>query len=350
MADLTNQYTPRTMIAAMRQTPRPTSFLQEMTGINRRVQTHKTKYIEIDKVFGDQLIATYTARQGQPKVLGKKGYDNHIHFAPYLKERYALTDEDTEIRDAGTTIYDGIGDIDAQMMKGLNVLRDRFGRVDEQQIATAINTGKIAVSGDGVSYEIDFDQNADHLVTLTGTALWDNAASDPRQNLIDWNQLIDDKGAPGASWLIGDVTSIKAFIDHADIKDKLDNRRIKMGEINPAVLRQQRATYYGNWTDAGVNVDIYTYQGYYETTDGSTVTQVRYMPAGTVFMGSADADVRKHYAKISNVKARSLGFQAQQFPLVIEPEDGSSISIQLESAPMVGFHQPNAFVRAKVLA
>lgn len=345
-----NQTTPRTMIEAMRQAPRPTTLLQDLTGVNSRIRRHNTKYIEIDKVFGDQLIATYVARNGKAKPLGKKGYENHIHLAPYLKTIFTMTDEDTEVRDPGTTVYDGIGSFTPKLAEGLNVMRDRFMRVDEQQLATALNTGAIAVSGEGVSYTISFDQDAGHLITLTGTDVWTNAASTPAANLRTWSQLPIRKGAPSPSWMVGDVDAIVAFAEHADITGKLDNRRIEQGQIDPEQLELQNATYYGTWKDAGVFLDLYTYQGFYETTDGSTVTKVNYMPAGTVFLGSRNADVRKHYCKISNTKARDLNFFADEFPLMIEPDDGSSISVQLESSRMIGLHQPNAFVRAKVLA
>lgn len=351
MTDLTNQYTPRSMIAAMIQKPRPTSFLQDMTGVNNNIQRHNTKVIEIDKVFGNQLVAGYVARHGKANALGKRGYENHFHVAPYLKEMFSLTDEDTEVRDPGTTIYDGIGSFMPKLGKGLDELRDRFRLVDEVQLADAMNTGTITIQGEGVDYVIDFDQAAAHLVTLTSTDLWsDTTNSDPSENLREWAELIDDKGAPNPEWVIGDTTAMRAFTRHPKVTGALDLRRVENGGLNYSLLRQQRATYIGRWVDIGVDVELYSYNGYYETSDGSTITQNRFMPAGTVFMGSSMGDMRKHFAKISNVKARDLNFFADQFPLIIEPDDGSSISVQLESSPMIGMHQPNAFVRAKVLA
>jgi len=348
MTDLTNQYTPRTMVSAMRQTPRPSTFLYDLLGLGSNVQRHNTQYIELDKVFGDQLIAGYVNRQGQPHVVGRAGYDNVIHVAPYLKERFVITDEDTEVRDPGTTIYDGIADLDMQVMRGLNQLRDRFTRVDELQAAQALQAGTITVLGEDVDYTVNFGQDAGHLVTLTLADRWTESTATILDDLTDWAQLIDDKGAPGPAWLVGDPVAMRLMLNDTDVRALLDNRRVEVGEINPRLIREQRATFLGTLRYIGLDIDLYSYQGYYETTDGSTVTQTRYMNAGTVVMGSSNAYVRKHFAKISNLKAQPLGFFADQFPLVIEPLDGSSRIIQLESAPMIGLHQPNAFVRAKV--
>lgn len=346
MTDLTNQYTPRTMVDAMRQVARPTTFLYEKLGLmsSARIKRHNTKYIELDKVFGNQLVAGYVNRHGPAHVVGKLGYSNVIHVSPYLKEKYVFTSEDTEVRDPGMTIYDGIANIDAAVMNALNVLRDRFIRVDELQIAQALQTGKITVSGDGVSFEIDFGQDAGHLITLSGTARWTESTSDKLTQIGTWCSLIEDKGAPTPTWMIGEKSAIQNLISDTNVKAFLDNRAIEIGSIRPQYLSAQRATYVGTLTYIGYSLDLYTYQGLYETTDGSTVTTNRYMTTSNIILGSDNADVRKHYCKIENLKAKDLGFRADMFPLMVEMEDGSAAYVQLESAPMVGLHQPNAFV------
>lgn len=344
MTDLTNQYTPRMMAAAMRQYPRPTNFLMSMIGVNNNIIRTNKKYIELDKVFGNHVVAGFTDRQGEPHVVGKGSFENRIHVAPYYKERVTFTPSDVDTRDAGTTIYeDQSNQIDRMVARGLNELQDRLDRAEELQTAEALQTGQINVSGKDVNYTIDFGMKAGHIITLAGADRWTEATPpDMLGQMSDWAQLIEDTGAPSPEWVIGERSAMDNLIKNTNILAYLDNRRVERGEIDIRLIRGQRATYLGTLRNVGLDVDLYAYQGMYSKMDAGTLTNYRYMNTAQIIMGSSLSDVRKYYTKIENLKAG--GFMADRFPHIYQEADGSAEHLQVESGPMVGLHQPDAFV------
>jgi len=163
MSDPTIQITPREMVEAMRQNPRPSTFLRDL--FVRREQYSNKTIIEIDKVNGSQIIANFVARSGGPNVVGKAGYETLLHAAPYLYEKIPYGPDDLDVRGAGMTVYDDpSAALNERVAEWLMDLDDRFTRNEEKQIADAILTGEISVSGKGVNYTVDFDQKAAHIL------------------------------------------------------------------------------------------------------------------------------------------------------------------------------------------
>ena len=343
--DPTIQFTPREMLEAMKQFPRPTDFLSSLF-VKKRNTTNKT-HIEIDKVIGSQVVAGYVARQVGPNVVGKAGFQTLMHVAPYMYEQIPIKPSDLDVRAAGETVYaDPNAFYAARYNAWLAELEDRFIRAEEKQVAEALLTGKVAVAGKGVDYEVDFDQKATHIKDVSATTPWDTTGN-ALDNLEAWCQQIDDTGAPGPDVLVGDPLSMRALIDDPAVLALLDNRRIERGEINPRLIRAQRATYLGNLRGIGFDLDLYSYQGKYDDVSSGTAVSTRYMTPKYVILGSTQADVRFHYAKIENFKTGD--FIGQRFPNNWETDDGKNRFLTMESSPLVGLHQTDAFISARVL-
>jgi hypothetical protein len=340
MDDLVAQYTPKEMVRMMTQVPLPTNFLSAML-INERNITNKT-IIEIDKVLGNQVVAGYVNRQGGPNVVGKAGYDTLLHVAPYIYEQLPYKPSDVDVRGADSTVYDNPAAYLATRVEAwLTDLENRFIRAEERQLAEALQTGKVEVDGKDVKYTIDFQQKATHLIDISVSAPWTGAA-DKLAQIEGWCQQIDDTGAPGAGIMIGDSKSMNLLINDTAILALLDNKRVERGEINFELLREQRATFLGTLRGIGMNIDLYSYQGMYQTVNGATLTTHRYMNDNTIILTSRQMDTRFHYAKIENFKTGD--FMGQRFPNRWESEDGKNRYITMESSPLVGLHQPDAVI------
>jgi len=340
------QYTPREMLRLMEQYPMPTNFLSSMF-VKERNTTNKI-YLEIDKIFGGQLVAGFTSRNGAPNIVGKAGYENHIHVAPYIYEQIPYTPSDVDIRQAGTTVYDNSAQyLGRRVESWLTDLEGRFNRNEEMQVAEALQTGVVLVQGKDVDYTVDFDMPAANIITLTGTDMWsDTTNSDPVQDLEDWAEQIEDSGAPGPDVLIGERKAMNYLINHPKVTGMIDNRRIERGEINVRLIRAQRATYLGTLRGQGLDIDLYSYQGMYEKVESGTKNSYRYMNDYTVVLASTSMDFRFHYGKIENFKTGD--FIGERFPNRWESDDGKRRYLTMESSPLVGFHQPSAVVAAIV--
>lgn len=337
------QYETREMLGYMRQTPRPTTFLADM--LVKRRQNHRTKYLEIDQIFGNREIATYTNRNGGPHVVGKNGYNTLIHVAPYIYEQFEYKPSDVDLRAPGGTVYDMTDPVAALVGEWLDELDRRIVGREEQQLAEALQTGKVTVSGDDCAWEVDLKQAAGNLITLTGTSRWTEASTrDIDQNLIDWCQLPVVVGAPRPNVAIMDVKAMQLLKSDSAILASLDNRRRENGALNPKVLDEQNATYEGYLTGTGYNLDLYTYQGSFAI-DGSADN---YLDDYRVLLLNSNMDTRFHYGKIENFNAPN--FMGSRFPNRWETPDGKQRFLTMESSPLAGLHQPNAVVSAVVTA
>jgi len=338
------QYSSREMLEAFKLAPRPTTFLQDMFVKKRNFTNKTTLEIDIDK--GGQTIAPYVSRVGSdPTVVGKGGYDTLLHAAPYLYDEIIYTPSDADQRVPGETIYesDPMGNIDTRVGDWLNKLRDRCIRREEQQLAEAMQTGKAVISGKDVDYTIDYQMDANHIITLAGADIWGSGTEKKIDQFEAWSALIQDKGEPAPDVCIMDLNAGQLLRKDTDFLALLNNRRVEMGEINPRQIKEKRATYMGALQAAGVDIDFYVYQGIYKNDAGASVG---FMNADQLILGSTMARTEFHYAKIENFNAPS--FMGRQFPMQgIEPK-GKRGFVSLESGPMAGFHNPDAFVTVNV--
>ena len=76
---------------------------------------------------------------------------------PYTKQRMVLTVEDLDDRLPGNTVYDSGSSQtrrDALLGKYLGKLDKRVVRLEEFQLAQALQTGKATISGNGVAMKL----------------------------------------------------------------------------------------------------------------------------------------------------------------------------------------------------
>ncbi len=338
-----SQYTPRTMLDALKQAPPVSSFL---TGLFvRRSTTHDTRTVEIDIEKGGQKLAAYVSRVGEPERVAKRGFETLLHAMPYTAEQIDFTPEDLEVRNPGTTIYSAGSPstrLNEKIAGWLQDLRGRLARLKEFQMAQALQTGKLTVAGRGVNYTVDFQMPAGNIYAVT--TAWDQTGADPIADLEGAAAKIRALGAPSPTVIILGVNAAGAWLTDANVLKYMDNKNVMMGSIDPVQLADQRATFLGRFRRIGLDVAVYSYQGSYQD---STGTEQFYLDPDTVIVGSTAARVEMHYGMISNFQHGS--FIGQEFPHMWLEQNGRSGHLTLESGPMVGLHQPDAFVAMTVL-
>ena len=344
-AEIVAQFTPRSMIEALTQNPRPSTFLLDR--LISKTTTHDTDIIEIDVEKGGQTVAAFVSRVGEANTVGKRDFTNLMHAVPYIYEEVPFTAKDLKSRLPGETVYSGSGPAARLQQKvggWLAMLRDRIIRNEEWQLATALQTGKIVVSGKDVDYEIDFQMDASHLVTNAGGDIWGSGTEDKIAQLEADSQKIRDKGAPPPTDLYLGSNAAVEFLKDTDILNYLDNRRVQMGEINPQQLAEQKATFLGTFSRVGLNVNVYAYTATYKDSAGATQY---YLDPDNYVLTSPATRIEKHYGMIENLNHGS--FVGESFPDMIISQNGRNGSVTLESGPMIGMHQPDGVVRRTVM-
>jgi hypothetical protein len=344
------EFTNRDMVRAVEQVVRTPRFLTQMLVKERSV--HGTPYINLDKVSKNyRMIARYTSRQGEANRIGRSGFSSTIHVAPYVYEKYVMTPSDVDDRMPGQTEWEvNPSSNETEIMaEALTNLNTRLDVLEEKQVSEAIQTGKLAISGDSVDYEIDYNMNANHIITLSGGAEWDEPTTNNiLGNLVTWTSLQTTKGMPAPRDLVCDNLAMGLLLDDSDIQDLLDNRNFDIGAIGFDINEDMDAVYCGRIRYRNADVRLWEYDGLYDYIDGSGDRQSGKLVAdNTALLISRAQDFRFHYGKIENFKA--AGFRGERFFNYIESEDGKRREVAAESSPMAGFHQPDGIVAVTVV-
>jgi hypothetical protein len=334
----------RTLVAVVSQLKRPKTFFLDT--FFKKSKVSQTKYVDIDVIKGKRRLAPFVSPKMQGKLVEKIGYETKTYEPAYVKPKFVLEPEDFEARDVGQTIYENNETPASRAQKKLGELladgNDQITRREEWMAAQALLTGVVPVVGDGVNMSIDFHLEATHEIVLVGDDLWTNTLSTPLDDLEDWGEIIIQDSGLVCDIIVMGKDAARAFVNHADVQKKLDNRRIIMGEINPAAIANG-ARYLGHVNQLGC--DIYTYHEWF--VEESTGLEGALMDPKKVLLGSTRAECIRHYGAIKDLKAMAA---MERFPKVWENEDPSCRFLMLQSAPLPAPHQIDAFVVAQVIA
>ncbi len=336
----TAQYTPRTLMAALKQNRMPQMFLFNL--FNKKEITLPTAQVEIDVVKNGQTKSAYVSPVGDPDVIKKLGKRTDIHAIPYLYETVPYSGKDTDERLAGASIYDDTTPqsmLDELVGEWLQTSRDRMARTKEFQLAEALTTGVATITGKDINYTVDFQMEPSHIIQNLTTDIWGSGTENKLKQLQDASALTRKAGAPAVTDVILGVDAADEFLSDAAILALLDNRRVEMGQINIKQVAEQGATYLGHISSVGLNVDVYSYQEQYQDEAGDFQN---YIDKDMCLLGSTAARVETYYGKIYNLNHGSM--VAKEFADNIIAPNGRKGEITLESAPLVAPIQIDSFV------
>jgi len=335
----------RTMTRALEQMKPARTFLRDT--IFSDVETHVSRYVDIDIQKGNRRIAAYVSPKLQGKTVRREGFETETYEAPYTKEKMITTATELQTRPMGMDMYSGAMTpsemAQRQLGKDLRELDERITRLEEVQCSELIQTGKVTVVGDGVDREIDFGMDATHLPALVGTAKWDDLDdSDPIANLRDWVDIIAQDSGLVARRAIFGKAAMRNFLRNESVQSLLDNRRIVMGQIDPSTFAPG-VRYWGHLNEAGLDVFEYT-EWYYSE---STSQEEPMIDPDKVVMWGEGARVTRHYGAIQDLKA-GINFVGARFAKSWEEDDPSARLVMVQSAPLCALHQVDAFLCATV--
>jgi len=334
----------RVMLRALDQLYKPKMFLRDL--FFTEVKTSNSRHVDIDIMKGKRRLAPYVSPLMEGKQVERIGFTTNSYEPPYVKPKMVTTATEFLNRSMGEHIYEG-NKTPAQrareaLGKDLSTLNEEIDRLEESQAAAALDGGVITCVGDGVNATIDFGMAATHKITLTGNDLWtDETNANPLLNLNTWKRLIaKDSGLVPDTVIMGE-TAWDNFIKHPKVRTALDTRRIDLGIIDPRTL-PNGAQYMGTLKE--VNVDVYTYDEWYLNSSAVLTPMVN---VKKVLMGCTKARAIRHYGAIQDLQALA---SVSRFPKSWTKEDPSVRYVMIQSAPLMGLHQVDAFVTAQVIA
>lgn len=334
-------YKTRTMLRALETMYPARSFLLDT--FFGTVEQSETEYVDIDIYVGKRRMAPFVNPMSEGKLVEGQGFTTQTIKPPYLKPKDKLDTSMLTDRPIGNTIYQTGSTPQsreaAKLGRKLAELRDMVTRRMEWMAANALNTGIITVVGDGFNATIDFAMPAANKVTLTGTALWTDAASDPITNLRNWRRQISQKTGLVPDVAVFGADVVDAFLKNDEVRALMDNRRMEPGAINFANLNEMGVTYVGNIQ----GLSIYAYDEWYLDTDGNEYPMV---PVDKIFMGSTKARTARHFGLIQDLEAPGA---VPFYPKSWTVPDPSVRWVMVQSAPLVALHESGAFMSIKAV-
>ena len=331
----------KTMMKAVRIMKPPKRFIIDM--FFRGVKEYNTKSVKLDVMKGKRRIAPYVNPKNPGRLVERSGFTSETFEPPYLKPKMITDAGQFLTRSVGEDDYSGLSPTERaanQLREDIIDIDNQISRREEEMASQIITTGKVVAVGDGINATIDFGLAGSHIITLTGTDKWNDAASKPSVQCRQARRLsVQDSGYATDFCILGQ-SSADAFQDNADVLKKLDNLRVEMGQIKPELL-PNGAVYIGHYEGH----DFYSYDEWYLDENG--VEQPMIPVDAAIFLSSKAAD-QNHMAYGAIQDLNSL-VPTRLFLKSWEEEDPSVRYLLGQSAPLPIPYILDAIVKMKVV-
>ena len=330
---MADEFTARQLTLAInRMKPAPTKVLDTVFGRKKRQLTGTLKW-EVKDSSGRLLSNISTAAPAT--VRGGIGRKVVTCSAPRFAEKELISADDLkDMRAFGSVtatelLKERIGDEQADMKTSVDLTREFM--------AVKALSGQV-VDKDGTVL-VDFNLPAAHKPTLTGTALWTDAASDPVKNLRVWKKMISQQAGP--------VTGFAAFCGSGAMDALINNDNAR--ELLRYSAGQQIAEEGRIARLAKVNID--EYDGTY--TDDSGVMHDLIPDNVFALVGLGPQIAAELFAPVIDLEAPAgvgKGKPADMFfSKMWEENDPSGRWVKVEARPLPVMFQPLAVIWAVVV-
>ncbi|WP_300440682.1 major capsid protein [Christiangramia sp.] len=234
--------------------------------------TTTSKQVSIEVQRNRALIAA-DVKRGTSGNLNTFGKDTEkIYVPPFFKEKFDLAALDVYERTFGQGMNPGMNEYRSMLdtaNEKLESLRYKIDRSKELQRSQVLQTGIVTMkNGDA----IDFKRKASSIVDLGVGNYWADAGTDPFADLAEGVKFIRQEGKSGSrsyDCIMG-ASVVAAFLNNAKVKESADFRHIKVLEIGTTMFEEVTGlNFHGRISLKNGNIDIWTYDDYYENADGS---------------------------------------------------------------------------------
>jgi hypothetical protein len=337
----------RVLMETLRLTQPVGTFFLDTFFSRKLKQFHNTNTLEIDVVVGKRVLAPYVRACDEHKPVDRGGGETRSVKTPYIKlKRNVSICCDLLKRQPGESVYSTRTPQQRaqEILVNDNVeLRDMIIRREEWQAAQALLTGKSNIRGDDYNDIVDFRMPAAHIIdTLSGAALWSNAASNPLAALRGWRSMVTKSSGTTPTVLVGGTAAIEAFLGNAEVQKAISSTSgLNAGSLNLNAAAIDGVISYGNV--AGFSVYQYN-ENYY---DPEADIDGEIMPTDRILIGSPTARCERHYGVIQDFAAGNP--EVDYFAKTWDIQDPSIRYLGIQSAPLAIPFQPDGFVSVKVV-
>lgn len=339
-----------TLTPAVNEMKAPNSFLKNM--IFKRNVTVPTRNIELSFLRRGRKIAPFVERNGSAIMTAGRNEEFLIVQPPHIRVKRPMTPSELlNKRRPGSVIFagaDGIGDAMREYMANeLEMIMDDVTNSEEYLAALAIRGQISYTSQDEASFTVTYPRSAANDIALTGTDVWNNAASNPAADILSAAQIINDAVSLNVTDVLLGSDAADAFLSNASVLTKLDPLRLRTGTVDlTQQFQESGAMFLGEYVHG---VRIWRYARQVEV-NGVSVDLIR--PKFAEFIANTPAaQFVTYYGAIEDMKAIGAGkvLQSQRFSKSWEEEDPSARMLLVESNPLPVMRRPDATLSMQVL-
>lgn len=341
-------YTTSTLLGVMRELEPPSNYWLNLC-FDETV-TFEDEFIDFEKLAEQRKLAPLVVpmAQGLP-IYGESTTVFRVKPA-YVKPKDPVSMTRVIRRRPGNMLgtpqspqqrYDAIvGEI-------MRVHRSAIERRWEWLAAQAVLNGSVVLEGEAYpKVTVDFQRDPDHTITLGTSERWGDMDVSILDDIQAWSNMMRNAkfgGAPNRLTIGGDVWEV--LRKDSEIKEllKQDFRPFNNGvNMNLGLRDGLDVEFVGKLSN---NLDVYIYSDYYQESDGSVVPFMS--PKDVVLTGPNIRGVRAFGAILDKgAMFRPLPI----FPKMWDENDPPVTFIMNQSAPLMVPVNPNASLRARVLA
>lgn len=291
---------------------------------------HTTEKVEIDIMRDDRDVAiaiqdlSASGRENEANLYSSKAFT-----PPIFKEDGTITSYHQIGRQPGQSPFENPDYAENAMNEAFRIFRRmerKLRRTIEWMASQVLTTGTVTLvneSGDAL-YTIDFKPKSTHFDTVGVTWAADGTTGTPLADVEDLAEVLVNDGMEEPDTLIFGKTAIERFLANAQVKARLDNRRMELGQIRPQP-RGQGSIYYGDMVTGSHRFELYAYGGRYRHPQTGNLT--KYVGDDTVIMLSSKARLDLSFGALPMIRRPEERAMAFLPPRMSDGERGLDLTL-----------------------
>lgn len=307
----------KTLIDVFNDNLPPTLFLQSF--FSERIVGSKEVSYEVQRM--SERLATDVRRGTEGERIDMSQFTEKVLVPPYYKPYFDAT---------SLYFYDqlfGRGDVeitDETLNDWIQTVQDKLGdltnliiRSVEKQCSDVFMTGTVTLEN---NTNINYRRKAASLVDLGASNYWNDVGVDPTDSMAVAANFLRQVGKARSGTLnavLGD-DALNAFLGNSQVLEKLDNRRMNLGDISMPVRQMEAvgSTFHGQISAGNYRFNIWGYPEYYEQPAG---TYLPYILSNRMLVLPQNPNFRLTYASVPKIMRDRRN---AEFPEFIRQERG----------------------------
>ena len=309
-----------------------------------------TETIEVGVWHGERKMAPMVRRDGEAIPIQGRTQEFRTVTAPNTRLKMPFTPGAVLFgRRPGTPIF-GVrpqNPVAAHIRGDLKYMRDHIANREEFMCCQALE-GIVSYSvEEGDAFQIDYQKPAANSVVLTGTALWTDAASNPKNQVRDAQRLMVAGGVPQPNTCIMGLQAAVAFEDNPQVQEHLDKQNVRAGALDMVrPFTDMGARYLGNL----YGIDYFEYSAQVYDDQGNLVNLID--PKKAHFLARSPLSMFKlYYGAIPEMTEKfDAPIKTRVFMKSWLEEDPNRVMALIHSRPLPVVHRPHSIYTVQVVA